>query len=146
MAPATGLRPLEPNYLDVSALKSGQGSWMEGLARAIGPAGQSECGGTVRPHPRYPDGGGPAMRTFILVLAMIALTGCTFKSATVKHVAEPPPTVVPATVAYEVNNQVDYDQAARQADDWCRQKYGARAHYLNRQPAAVGAVVTFECI
>jgi hypothetical protein len=65
------------------------------------------------------------MRTFILVLAMIALTGCTFKSTTVKHIAEPPPAVVPATVAYEVNNQVDYDQAARRADDWCRQKYGA---------------------
>ena len=81
----------------------------------------------------------------ILVGVAALLAGCASKPNTVARVAEPPPADVPATISYEVEKPSDYDQLARQADDWCRQRYNERAQYLNREPVEAGAVVTFEC-
>ncbi|HZF33756.1 MAG TPA: hypothetical protein VE914_08145 [Candidatus Angelobacter sp.] len=114
------------------------------------------------------------MRTTLIAAAVAtaALTGCTFKSTTVRQAETPPPVVyqapapaviyqsptptvvyqqptiiaAPTTISYSVSSQAQYNQAAGLAADWCRAKVGTGARIYDTKRATSGDVVTFACV
>jgi hypothetical protein len=114
------------------------------------------------------------MRTFIAILTMAALAGCTFKSTTVKQAETPPPRVVytqPAsTVVYQAPPAVVYQEpvtvpyntpatqsvsvtytgvngfqlAAQKADAYCDSHYGNSDARLITDDRSAGRAV-FAC-
>ena len=109
------------------------------------------------------------MRTFIAILALAALAGCTVKNTTVRQAETPPPRVVttpaptvvyqnpavvippPAVAAGPTERSVTvsyagaggFQFAAQQADAYCDQQFGSSAELISDN-AAVGRAV-FAC-
>jgi hypothetical protein len=52
------------------------------------------------------------------------------------------------TVSYDVDNQLEYEQAAERADDYCSDRYGGDARIVGSTPDYYGGdeTVTFECV
>ena len=75
------------------------------------------------------------MKTFIGIVAALALVGCG------THQATPPAAPVP--VAYPVKNMSEFDAAEQAADDKCSKKNDLkRAQYVDRTLDSVN----FECV
>jgi hypothetical protein len=75
----------------------------------------------------------------LICSAIVALAGCT---NTTRHAEVSQPG---KAVAFYSNNEVEYREGARNAEEWCRETYDTPAHYLTRRSDAGGNVVTFEC-
>jgi hypothetical protein len=83
------------------------------------------------------------MRTIVALAAAAALAACT--SAGVER-SEAPPHEPGKAVAFYANNNADFNRAASDADEWCRETYNEPASYLHRRTTSEGSVVTFGCM
>jgi hypothetical protein len=83
----------------------------------------------------------PAMRILILA-AIVALAGCA--SASSEH-AEAPAHEPGKALAFNSNNEAEFNQAAQRAQEWCAETYDSPAKYLGRRDGAAGDIVTFGC-
>jgi hypothetical protein len=102
------------------------------------------------------------MRTLTMItLGTAVLVGCTVKETVVEPaspavvyqpaptvVYQSPPTVVtaPATITYSVANQVQYNQAAMLAGEWCRTRLSAGARAYDTKQATSPGLATFTCV
>ena len=101
------------------------------------------------------------MRTIAItaIAAGLALIGCTSKHTTIEEPAAAPAQVViappvvvqptagrPATIAYTVVGQQQFDQASVMAANWCRANYGANARLVDKASSTTGDVVTYACV
>jgi hypothetical protein len=100
------------------------------------------------------------------VVAGVALAGCTSKHTTiVEPTAAPAPVVVapptvyqaspvvvqptagrPATIAYTVMGQEQFNQASVSAANWCQRNYATGARLVDRSRSTGGDLVTFACV
>jgi hypothetical protein len=49
-------------------------------------------------------------------------------------------------VAFFANSDAEYREAAQRATEWCAEKYGSPAQYLDSRTDSGGKVVRFVCI
>jgi hypothetical protein len=74
----------------------------------------------------------------VILVAAAAVIGC---PDSVRRVDATRP-----TVSYRVDSQREFEQATREADDWCYENYRARARLIETGYADDRDVVTFECV
>jgi hypothetical protein len=94
------------------------------------------------------------------IAAGVALAGCTSKHTTIVEptATVPAPVVVappvvyqptagrPATIAYTVVGQEQFNQASVMAANWCRANYGTDARLVDKAQSTAGDVVTYACV
>ena len=83
------------------------------------------------------------MKTAILVMAAVAIAGCTVEHTTVEESTAP--AAGGKMLTYEVRSMADFDAAKSTAESTCRAQYGAPAHYVDRVIGPTGDTVRFEC-
>jgi hypothetical protein len=80
------------------------------------------------------------MRTLILIVATLA--GYSVAAANVAA-AEPKPGTA---VAFFANSDAEYRDAVQRATEWCAEKFGTPAQYLDSRIDSGGKVVRFGCV
>ena len=109
------------------------------------------------------------MKILVALVAAAVLAGCTSKHTTIVEptaaapapvIVAPPVTTVyqaspvvvqptggrPATIAYRVMGQEQYNQASVLAANWCRANYATDARLVDQSRSTAGDLVTFACV
>jgi len=81
------------------------------------------------------------MKAGVLVILVALVAGCGSEHAVGSQ--ELPQTQ--ANLSYTVNNPVDANRAAQDAQYWCSTRYGFRARRIQTTQTPTGAVVRYAC-